>query len=89
MPREPVYLEMATPLPTKVLFCASKAEGKVGSKAAVTSADRHLEFWKQRMSSAPWALHSCCTKWNTYMLFRPVTPSEPISSLSVSTQTVV
>ena len=30
---------------------------------------------------------SCCRKWKVYMLFRPVTPSEPVSSLSVRTQT--
>ena len=44
LPREPVYLVATTPLFRNAAFIFSKGSGKVGSKPALTSAERHFEL---------------------------------------------
>ena len=47
-PREPVYLVNTAPHPTNAEFIFSNTSGKVGSKPAQTSAERHFEFARRR-----------------------------------------
>ena len=61
----------------------------MGSYAAVTSADRQKEFSKQTFRGTFWLSHRSERNVSNTADCIPVTPMEPISSLSASTHTAV
>ena len=55
----------------------------------MTSAERQKDFSKQARRGTFWAAHRSSMKVSKAADFMPVTPSEPISSLSASIHTAV
>ena len=62
---------------------------KLGSKAAVTSADRQKLFSRHTRTGTFWLSHRSSMKVSKAAVSMPDTPTEPISSLSASTHTEV
>ena len=67
----------------------SYTSAKLGSKAAVTSVDRQKDFSKHTRRGTFWLAHKSPTNVSKKADCIPLTPSEPISSLSASTHTAV